>query len=161
LQDLHAAGFAHRDVKPSNVLWLEGASAWQLFDFSSTARIGSRALVVVSPVYMPPEVAALVAMTRRGQQMVDDALDIWALGLMAWSMLCRELPWVAATATCENAEDACATVRSELPCGHFEPLMRRTRDNGRVTTFTCLVPPHAGRRTAAAAQCVALGSLSH
>jgi Lipopolysaccharide kinase (Kdo/WaaP) family len=46
LAQLHAAGFAHGDLKPANILWRPRANAWTLIDFGCTAEIGARHRVV-------------------------------------------------------------------------------------------------------------------
>jgi serine/threonine protein kinase len=40
LRVLHAAGWAHRDLKPGNVLRRPTHHSWTLIDFGCTARIG-------------------------------------------------------------------------------------------------------------------------
>ena len=33
LRDLHEAGYAHRDLKPGNIMWLPSQNRWTLIDF--------------------------------------------------------------------------------------------------------------------------------
>lgn len=40
LKALHAAGYAHRNLKPSNIVRCTGSSAWSFLDFGCAARIG-------------------------------------------------------------------------------------------------------------------------
>lgn len=42
LQQLHAAGWTHRDLKPGNAIWLPSQNSWTLIDFGCAARIGAR-----------------------------------------------------------------------------------------------------------------------
>ena len=41
LQNLHAAGFMHGSVQPSNILWLRPVMSWTLTDFDCAAAIGA------------------------------------------------------------------------------------------------------------------------
>lgn len=85
----HQQGIVHRDMKPANVMVLEG-DAVKIADFgiarlptSDLTQIGSQ---LGTPSYMPPE-------QREGTE-VDQRADIFALGVMIFEMLskCPEIP---------------------------------------------------------------------
>ena len=88
----HARGVIHRDVKAENVLFDE-ANRPLLADFGIALRRGHgtrvtmTGLAVGSTAYMAPEQA-------RGQQ-VDPRADLYSVGVLAWEMLCGELPYKA------------------------------------------------------------------
>ncbi len=84
---LHAAGLVHRDLKPSNILLTEeGAKVADLG--LATAEAGGpllhRKQVVGTPLYMAPEQAC-------GEE-ATSAVDIYALGVMAYTLLEGQIP---------------------------------------------------------------------
>ncbi|HBQ19528.1 MAG TPA: hypothetical protein DEF51_53190, partial [Myxococcales bacterium] len=96
LADVHAAGIVHRDVKPGNIgVCDRGPVAVRLLDFGlATAvdeRFGSKITqskrVIGSFPYMAPEQFQGEAPTPR--------MDVWALGVVLYEMLCAELPFEA------------------------------------------------------------------
>src|SRR6185436_6750964 len=91
----HSAGVSHRDLKPSNIFLCkqrDGMSYVKLLDFG-IAKLGvlgstpqTRASMLVgTPSYMAPEQA------RGGA--VTPAMDLYAVGIIAFEMLTGELPF--------------------------------------------------------------------
>lgn len=79
----HAQGFAHRDLKPDNVM-VEPDGRARLLDFGLAAPAGSRtALAASTPAYRDP--ASPV-------QRSDVRADVWAFGVMAFEVLRERLP---------------------------------------------------------------------
>lgn len=88
----HGKGYIHRDIKPDNILFREDNSA-VLTDFgiaqpvSTAGSSGVSRMVVGTPSYMSPE-------QTQGKP-TDARSDIYALGIMFYQMLTRELPYRA------------------------------------------------------------------
>ncbi|CAG0932388.1 partial Serine/threonine-protein kinase StkP, partial [Planctomycetaceae bacterium] len=82
---LHGAGFAHRDLKPRNILVNGGKLKLIDFGLTKTARSGDDSLTITgqlvgTPRYMSPEQV-------RGVTEVGQAADLWAAGVILFEML--------------------------------------------------------------------------
>eukprot|EP00892_Ulva_mutabilis_P000203 jgi/Ulvmu1/10183/UM006_0139.1 len=88
LSDLHAAGYVHRDLKLSNVMWLPRDNHWTLIDFDCAARIGETAPLSFSLQYAPPEVVRAMQAGCSTIQ-AQASMDAWSLGIISWELFCK------------------------------------------------------------------------
>ena len=137
---LHAAGFAHRDIKTSNILltWSEERRRIQamLCDFGSAAPVnkmprrpkrgalekvlglGKGWQPVGTMLWMAPE---MLRPPIEGEELAGfggDKADIYALGIVLWECLNWRVPWVSEGApTRERVIDEVVNKRARLPAG--------------------------------------------
>jgi hypothetical protein len=91
LEEAHAAGIVHRDVKPGNLM-LTPAGDVKVMDFGIAAaawavRITTSGLVLGTPSYLAPEQA-------KGEK-TTPASDVYALGAVLYEMVAGHPPFVA------------------------------------------------------------------
>jgi len=89
LEEAHAAGIIHRDLKSPNIL-REGNHAW-VIDFGiarslQEPRLTATGIAVGTPAYMAPEVA-------RGITSINGQADLYSLGVTMYEILSGELPF--------------------------------------------------------------------
>jgi eukaryotic-like serine/threonine-protein kinase len=90
----HDAGIAHNDLKPSNVMLLEGSTAdapmIKLIDFGAATPVGTaEEYLFGTPGYMAPE--------RILSAPSDGRADLYALGMMLYEMIAGSAPFDALT----------------------------------------------------------------
>ena len=119
LEHAHRRGVIHRDVKPENVMLIDGHAV--LTDFgiarrlvADGERITSTGMLVGTPHYMSPE-------QTDGAREPDARGDIYALGCLTYEMLAGTPPFTGATAQAILARHAVdvppslRTIRPEIP----------------------------------------------
>jgi serine/threonine protein kinase len=96
----HRSGIVHRDLKPANVFMVQrnkGNESVKLLDFGIAilsdrdkpdARLTMTGMVLGTPHYMAPEQA-------RGDKEITEAVDIYAVGVILYEMLCKVVPYEA------------------------------------------------------------------
>jgi serine/threonine-protein kinase len=115
LDEAHAAGIIHRDVKPANALW-NASGSLVLTDFGiAKALVGATTktqvgLVMGTPAYMAPE---------QGQGFeLTPASDVYSLGVILYELLAGKVPFVAPTplaVVLQHIQDAPPPIRVLRP----------------------------------------------
>ncbi len=140
LAHLHAAGWVHGDLKPSNVLLMADGSV-RLADFGLAAEIdGTHAYLPPGGTadYMPPE-RADENLSRNGVAIRQTA-DVWALGVTACQLLTGRLPFPGVTS---RARSAAATAYAAGQGGLTLPSSLPPEWHDFVAD--CLAPDHRTR----------------
>ena len=123
----HASGLVHRDVKPSNILLLDGiplladfgvarssvASTWPDTDAETSAGVApltTRGSIIGTPQYMAPEQVF-------GDPALDGRADLYALGCVLYEMLAGVPPFSGPPAMVlrQHAQDAVPPIRGKRP----------------------------------------------
>ena len=90
----HKGGIIHRDIKPSNIFVRQGGQA-VLIDFgiaqSESTRLTQHGHILGTPSYLAPE------RLQEKQQEVDGRADQFSLGVLLYTMLTGERPFVGST----------------------------------------------------------------
>jgi serine/threonine protein kinase len=141
LAHMHAVGWVHGDLKPSNILVMPDGSV-RLADFGLSAELdGTHGYLppVGTSDYLPPERWS-EQLTERGVA-VRESADIWAFGVIACLLLTGHLPFPGHTARARVAA-AAAYAASGVP----GPLVGGLPPQWQQMIMDCLAPDHSRRR---------------
>jgi serine/threonine-protein kinase len=123
----HAAGVVHRDLKPQNVLCRAAPPAVKVIDFGLAttnffAGMTATGMILGTPEYMAPE-------QIRGKP-CDARTDVYALGAMAYQIVCGRPPFVGESpiavgfAHMNEAPRSPRELRAEIPALLEAAMMR-------------------------------------
>lgn len=90
LATMHRQRIVHRDIKPGNILFLEGSRRPMLFDFGAAIDLSYQqpepGVVYGTPAYVSPEQA-------RGDVTIDGRSDIYSLGVTLYRIVAGRKPF--------------------------------------------------------------------
>lgn len=95
----HSQNTVHRDIKPDNILIDAATGRTMVTDFGiaravsegSDSKLTATGIAIGTPAFMSPEQSA-------GDRDIDGRTDLYALGIVAYQMLCGDLPFNATSA---------------------------------------------------------------
>lgn len=133
---LHRHGWAHLDVKPSNIVEAGGRAV--LLDLSLVCRLGERSSGGTFD-YLSPEQA-------RGDE-ITAAADTWGLGVTLYEVLAGRPPWASASHRERRSDGTRRYPQLDQPAA---PLRTHRRLPAALTRLVdaCLAPTPADRPTA-------------
>ncbi|KIN08856.1 hypothetical protein OIDMADRAFT_188542, partial [Oidiodendron maius Zn] len=107
LKIMHAESFAHRDLKPQNVLVVHGSPEWwvKLADFGLSKRLTETTAYRTKSgtlSYMAPEILEYLD-TPRGEY--TNAVDLWAVGCITYRLVTGVVPFPPGKSLVKYCED--------------------------------------------------------
>lgn len=133
VEHVHNNNLVHLDIKPDNILLKdpEGSSVF-LVDFGLTERAGKKLSQASGTVpYMAPEAFDIDGMPAKGL-IVKPSLDMWSLGVLLYSMLTGDYPWLQAVLTDPDFSEFChwqvaigAILSPPQDWQHFAPQLHK------------------------------------
>eukprot|EP01135_Chromosphaera_perkinsii_P002206 Nk52_evm14s219 gene=Nk52_evmTU14s219 len=123
---MHQNGFVHRDIKPENVILDGNGDVCKLADFGFSCKTDNPILEKVAGTmsYMAPECYRIVNgrfMPNRVPSHELKAVDVWALGVLLFTMVAGSFPWACASTECMEFVDFCEDRLDFYPWTTFSP----------------------------------------
>lgn len=118
LEHAHGQGVVHRDVKPANVLLVEGADVdVRLVDFGLARFAEAETLTELGDI---PGTLAYISPERLSGETATAAADVWGVGVVLWEALVGWHPFWAGSAVetarrIESGSPSLSALRPDLP----------------------------------------------
>ncbi|KAK0111120.1 hypothetical protein ONS95_001496 [Cadophora gregata] len=109
LEIMHAESFAHRDLKPQNVLVVNGSPDWwvKLADFGLSKRLTESTAFNTkggTQSYMAPEILNYLNLAE-GSEQYTNSVDIWAVGCIVYRLITGGVPFPPGKSLVKYCED--------------------------------------------------------
>ncbi|VUC22166.1 unnamed protein product [Clonostachys rosea] len=110
LNFMHQSKLTHRDLKPNNILVQHAGPCWwvKISDFGTSKRMDTATLCsnVGTVVYQAPEVRGVVKLNDAagGNQLLSPAVDIWAVGAIAFRLSTGRVPFEDLLSLCRYVD---------------------------------------------------------
>ncbi|KAH9208047.1 kinase-like domain-containing protein [Leptodontidium sp. 2 PMI_412] len=109
LEIMHAESFAHRDLKPQNVLVVNGPPSWwvKLADFGLSKKLTDTTAFYTksgTQSYMAPEILNYLSGQDSNDQYTN-SVDIWALGCIVYRLITGTIPFPPGKSLIKYCED--------------------------------------------------------
>ncbi|KFZ23289.1 hypothetical protein V502_02232 [Pseudogymnoascus sp. VKM F-4520 (FW-2644)] len=145
LEIMHAESFAHRDLKPQNVLVVHGPPQWwvKLADFGLSKRLTETTAYHTksgTQSFMAPEILDY-ADTDTPSTEYTNAVDLWAVGCITYRLVTSIVPFPPGISLWKYCED-----QSLFP---FDPLFDSGIQSSCVKFIKGLLEPHPKERLSA------------
>ena len=97
LEYLHMNGIVHKDIKPENLLVVDGGGVLKIADFGTSCfaevEAGGKQSTVGTPSFFSPELCTMESSGTYDER----AVDLWAVGVTLYLWVCGRLPFNAPT----------------------------------------------------------------
>jgi tRNA A-37 threonylcarbamoyl transferase component Bud32 len=122
---IHSRGYVHHDLKPENVVMDFQENRVKLTDFGSARDVKQMSGISGTINYMAPE----VLMNMRGaEKPLDQSVDIWSIGVMAYVMLCGYNPFDYKSKANQNIITRIVSGKFNFPSPQWDSVPKSCKD---------------------------------
>jgi len=122
---LHSRGIAHHDIKPENVIVDFLQNKVKLTDFGSAVEFKNMSGIGGTLNYMSPE----LLLNLRGNNLpIDQSIDIWSIGIVAYQLLSGQHPFNLPTKANNNIMNNVISGKYSFPSPQWDAIPKHCKD---------------------------------